>query len=309
MLKYVIRRLLLLIPIMIGVILIVFTIMDLTPGDPARMILGQNANPESIRMLQERLGLDQPFHIRFSRYVVNVFRLDFGLSYRNQEPVFDEIIRKFPNTVKLAISAIILSSIIGISLGIFSAVKQYSPGDTMATLGALFFASIPNFWFGMSIMLLFALTLRILPSHGVDTWRHFILPIITVSLPSSAAILRLTRSTMLETIRQDYIRTAQAKGVDEKVVILRHALKNALLPVITSLGMTFGILLGGAIVTETVFAIPGLGTHIVDAIRMKDTPVVLASTIFLSAFFCVIMIIVDLLYAFIDPRIKAKYSR
>ena len=309
MVKYVLRRLFLVIPIMIGVVFIVFTIIDLTPGDPAKMMLGQHANPDSVRLLREKLGLDQPFPVRFGRYVLNALKLDFGISYRNQEPVFDEIIRKFPNTIKLAVASVILSSIIGISLGIFSAVKQYTPGDTLATLGALFFASIPNFWFGMSIMLLFALTLRILPSNGVESWKSFVLPTIAVSLPSSAAILRLTRSTMLETIRQDYIRTARAKGVDEKVVVLRHALKNALLPVITSLGTNFGILLGGAIVTETVFAIPGLGTHIVDAIRMKDAPVVLASTIFLAAFFCIIMIVVDLLYAFIDPRVKAKYSK
>jgi len=309
MIRYVLRRLLLVIPIMLGVTFIVFTIIDLTPGDPVKMILGQHANPETVRALREKLGLDQPYPIRFGRYVLNALKLDFGISYRNQEPVFNEIIRRFPTTVILAISSVILSSIIGVSLGIFSAVKQYSPGDTLATIGALFFASIPNFWFGMSIMLLFALTLRILPSNGVESWKSFVLPTLAVSLPSSATILRLTRSTMLETIRQDYIRTARAKGVNEKVVILRHALKNALLPVITSLGTNFGILLGGAIVTETVFALPGLGNHVVDAIRMKDAPVVLASCIFLAAFFCVIMIVVDLMYAFIDPRIKAMYSK
>jgi len=174
---------------------------------------------------------------------------------------------------------------------------------------AMFFAAIPGFWFGLMLMLIFSLRLGWLPSNGVDTWKHFVLPTVTLSLGGAAGLLRLTRSTMLETVRQDYIRTARSKGATERIVIWKHALKNALLPVITSLGMNFGASLGGAIITEMVFGMPGLGTYIVTSIRQKDVPAVLAATLLLAALFCIIMLIVDILYAFIDPRIKAKYAR
>lgn len=308
--KFVLKRLLLTIPVLLGVVFLVFTIMSLTPGDPGTLILGLTADQADIARLNAEFGYDQPFLIRFASYVKNiVLHFDFGNSYRTRTPVFTEILARFPHTLKLSLAAISISSVLGISLGILSAVKQYSFIDSFFTVIAMFFAAIPGFWLGLMLMLFFALRLGWLPSYGVDTWKHFIMPAITLSMGGAAGLLRLTRSTMLETIRQDYIRTARSKGASERTVIWKHALKNALLPVITSLGMIFGASLGGAIIIETVFGMPGLGTHIVTAIRQKDVPVVLASTLLLASFFCLIMLVVDILYAFIDPRIKSKFMK
>jgi peptide/nickel transport system permease protein len=310
MLRYLVKRLLLFIPIFLGVIFIVYLIMELVPGDPARLIIGERVTEDRILLMREQLGLNRPFLIRYADYVFGmVTRFDFGTSYRLQTPVITEIFKKFPYTLQLALMGMFFASLIGISAGVLSAVKQYSPTDTVSTVTAMFFASIPNFWLGMMLILLFALRLGILPSNGFSSWRHYILPVTALTLPASAGLLRLTRSMMLETIRQDYIRTARAKGVKEGAVIIKHALKNALLPIITSMGLSFGDLLGGAIITETVFAIPGLGTHIINAIRMKDTPVVLAATVFLSIFFSILMLVLDLSYAFLDPRIRLKYAK
>jgi peptide/nickel transport system permease protein len=310
MLRYIVKRLLLFIPIFLGVIFIVYFIMEFIPGDPARLILGERITEERILLMREQLGLNRPFLVRYADYVFHIVaRFDFGISYRLQTPVITEIIKKFPYTLRLALLGMFFASLIGISAGVFSAVRQYSPADTLSTVSAMFFASIPNFWLGMMLILLFSLRLGILPSNGLATWRHYILPVAALSLPGSAGLLRLTRSMMLETIRQEYIRTARAKGVTEGSVLIKHALKNALLPIITSMGLNFGNLLGGAIITETVFAVPGLGTHIINAIRMKDTPVVLAATVFLSIFFSILMLVLDLSYALLDPRIRLKYAK
>ena len=309
MYKYVIKRLLLTIPVLLGVTFIVFTIMALTPGDPGRLILGQTARQEAVDQLNHELGYDQPFFTRFFNYIKDIVtKFDFGVSYRTQQPVFDEIIPRFPTTLTLAFLAVLASTLIGIPLGILSAVRQYSKLDTAATISAMFVSSVPDFWLGLMLMLLLSLKLRLLPPDGIDSPLGYIMPTLALSLPSSASILRLTRTTMLETIRQDYIRTARAKGASEKSVIWHHALKNALLPVITVVGSQFGYLLGGSIVVETVFSVPGLGMLTVTAIKSKDMPQVMASIIFLAILFVFIMLLVDLLYAFIDPRIKARYK-
>ncbi len=308
--RYVVKRLLLTIPVLIGAIFLVYAIMALTPGDPGTLMLGMTADKEDIDALNHELGYDQPFLVQFVNYLGNVvLHFDFGDSYRTRTPVFNEILQRFPTTLYLALIAIALSSVFGISLGILSAVKQYSVIDNAFTVMAMFFAAIPGFWFGFMLMMLFSLQLGWLPSNGIDTWQAFILPSVTLSVGGAANLMRLTRSTMLETVRQDYINTARAKGASERTIIWKHALKNALLPVITTLGMSFGASLGGAIIIESVFAMPGIGTYIVTAIRQKDLPAVLAATILLSVLFCLIMLIVDLLYAFIDPRIKAKYAK
>lgn len=309
MYKYILKRLLLTIPVLLGVILIVFTIISLTPGEPARLILGVYAEQEAIDAFNEEHGLNDPFPERLFNYVKDIVtELDFGRSYRTNKPVFEVILGRFPVTLKLATLSILFSSIVGISLGVISAVKQYSVLDTVSTITAMTFASVPAFWLGMMLILAFALKLHILPSNGIDSWRSYILPIITLVVSGAAGLLRMTRSAMLETVRQDYIRTARAKGASERDVVVKHALKNALLPVVTSLGMSFGMSLGGAVVIESVFSIQGVGTLVVDAIRDKDFPLVLASILFLAAMFCLVMLLVDLAYAFIDPRIKAKYS-
>lgn len=309
MIKYVLKRLLLLIPTILGVVFIVFAILSLTPGTPGRLILGQAASPEAVAQLNEELGYNQPFLVRFFDYVVNALHGDFGLSYNTQRPVFDEIFPLFPTTVILAFLSVISAAVVGIPIGILSAVKQYSFIDGFSTTIALLMAGIPTFWLGLMLMMLFSLHLGWLPPSGTGSWLHYILPTLTLCITGSALIIRITRTMMLETIRQDYIRTARAKGASERRVIFRHALKNALLPVITSLGIQFGGMLGGTIVIESVFSLPGISTLIVSAIRMKDIPLVMASVIFLATLFCVIILLMDLLYAFIDPRVKAQYIK
>ena len=288
---------------------IVFTIMAMTPGTPAKMILGAQATPEEVAQLNEELGFNRPFLVRFVNYVVDALRGDFGESCNTQRPVFEEIIPRLPTTVTLAFLSVISSALVGIPIGIVSAVKQYSFIDGFTTTVALLLAGIPGFWLGMMLILLFAVQLGWLPANGIGTWKHYVLPTLTLCLTGSSVLIRVTRTMMLETIRQDYIRTARAKGAGEKRVIFGHALKNALLPVITSLGLKFGGMLGGTILIESVFALPGIGTLVVNSIRMKDIPLVMASVIFLAVLFCVILLIVDVIYALIDPRIKAQYIK
>ncbi len=310
MTKYVAKRLLLLIPILIGVAFIIFTIMNLTPGDPAVRILGPDSTLEARQQLRDQLGLNLPFWQRFFDYIAKIFtQLDFGNSYRTGKPVFDEIFNRLPVSIKVAFLGMILATVMGLPLGVYSAVKQYSPADGFLRVASTILVAMPTFWLAMLLILIFALYLGWLPSGGVATWQSYILPTITVGVPYGSKILRMTRSTMLEEIRQDYVRTARSKGVPDKVVTYKHALKNALLPVITTIGSSFGAILGGSVIAESVFNLPGLGSLIVLSIKAKDTPSVLASVLLLAFFFAVIMLIVDLVYAFIDPRIKAKYQK
>ena len=306
--KYIIKRILYMIPVLLGVSFLVFSILSLTPGDPGSIILGITAKAEDIAALNAEFGYDKPFLTRYFLYMKDIIlHLDLGTSYSTRQPVINDIIARFPNTLLLAVLSMCVSSIIGISLGILSAVKQYSALDHICVVVALVFASVPGFWLGLMLLILFSLKLGWLPSFGAKSFLHFILPTLTVSLTSAAGLLRLTRSAMLETIRQEYIRTAKAKGAGSRRVIWKHALKNALLPVVTSLGTGFGASLGGAIIAETVFSIPGMGTLMTTAIRQKNIPVVMGSTLFLAVLFSFIILIVDILYAFIDPRIMAKY--
>ena len=222
--------------------------------------------------------------------------------------MIDSILARFPNTLFLAVLSMCVSALLGVTLGIVSAVKQYQAIDRVLVVTALIFASIPGFWLGLMLLLLFSLKLGWLPSFGSGSLKNFILPTVTVSLTSAAGLLRLTRASMLETVRQEYIRTARAKGAPEKLVIYKHALRNALIPVVTTMGTSFGASLGGAIIAETVFAMPGMGTLLTTAIRQKDIPMVMGATLFLAFLFSLVILLVDILYAFIDPRIKAKYQ-
>ncbi|MEA4849591.1 MAG: ABC transporter permease [Clostridiaceae bacterium] len=310
MYRYILNRLILIIPILLGVTLIIFGIMELTPGDPASIILGAGADQEAIDMLNEELGYNRPVWERYTAYIYNVVtKLDFGTSYRTRLPVFESIKDRIPVSVQLALSTILFASIVGIPIGVISAVKQYTPLDTVPTVISLFLAALPGFWMGMMMLYFFSLKLGWFPSNGVGTWKHFILPMISLGLPYAGQEMRFTRSSMLETTRQDYVRTARAKGATERIVIWKHALKNALLPVITVTGGNFGALLGGAVVTETLFNIPGLGSLVVTSIKLKDVPMVMGCTLVLATMFSLILLGVDLLYAMIDPRIKAKYSK
>ena len=309
MVKYTIRRLLLIVPILLFVILIVFYIMSITPGDPARIILGKDAPQEAIDALQEKLGLNKPFFRRYIDYIGGVLRFDFGEGYRSGKPVFQEILPKFPTTLRLAVLSVILSTLLGIPIGLLSAAKKHSALDMTVTVSALVLASIPGFWLSLLQILVFSLLLGILPSNGIGSFSHYIMPTLTISLPAAAVLSRMTRAQMLEVMRQDYIRTARSKGADNTRIIWKHALRNTLMPVITAVGMSFAGMLGGTMIIEIVFGLPGIGNVIVTAIRMKDAPVVMASTIFLSTLFMIIMLIVDLLYAYINPVIRAKFRK
>lgn len=306
--KYVLKRILLLIPVLLGVSLLVFAIMSLTPGDPAQLILGENAPKEAVLKLREEMGLNDPFFMQYFRFGKNAIMGDFGRSYTTGREVFGEIFARFPNTLILAVIGIIISVCIGIPIGIISATRQYSFLDSFSMVIALLGVSMPVFWLGLMLILTFSVKLGWLPSGGFDGLKSIILPAVTLGVGSAAIITRMTRSSMLEVIRQDYIRTARAKGVAEKVVINKHALKNALIPIITVVGLQFGHLLGGAVLTESVYSWPGVGRLMVDAIRQKDTPTVLAAVVFLAAAFSVVNLLVDILYAYVDPRIKSQYK-
>lgn len=255
------------------------------------------------------MGYYDPLPIKYGRWLLSAVTGDFGESYRTGNPVFNEIFARFPNTLKLATIAIILSIIIGVPIGIISAVKQYSALDYTGTVTALFFASVPQFWLGLMSLLIFAVELKVLPSTGNATWKHYILPTLAMALPCAAKNLRLTRSTMLEVIRTDYVRTARAKGVSRKSIIWKHELPNALMPIITNIGINFGTLLGGTVVIESVFGMQGVGTLTMTSIRQKDIPQVVASIVFLALIYSVMMLIVDIAYAYIDPRVKSKYVK
>ena len=308
MIKYVLKRLLAIIPVLLGISFIIFTIMNLTPGDPARLILGQGATVEAVAQKRLEMGLDDPFLVRYLRYIWNIVtKFDFGTSYRTGKAVFNDIIPRLPVSLGLATCGMVASIFFGVPLGILSAVKQYSKVDNITRVLAMLLVAAPLFWLAEMMILLFCLYLGWLPSMGGSSIRGWILPTITLMIANGCSVLRITRSSMLETIRADYVRTAKAKGVPKRVIIFRHELQNASLPIINTLGWIFGSLIGGAIVTETVFSMPGLGTLIVMSIECKDIPVVMASLILLAFFFSIIMLIVDLIFAFIDPRIKAKY--
>lgn len=308
MYKYVLKRLVLLVPVIFGITLIVFSILQLTPGDPGRLILGNLAPQESVNQLNNELGYNKPLIVKYVNYMTHAVRGDFGVSYRTGIPVANEIIHRFPTTLLLALLTIITAVAIGVPLGIFSAVKQYSAIDSISVVLAMLMSAIPGFWLGLMMIILFSIKLGWLPTSGIDSLKSFIMPTLILAIPASAEFLRLTRATMLETISEDYIRTARAKGATERTIIWKHALKNALLPVVTVIGIGFGNLLGGTIIAEAVFSLPGLGSYLLLAIRMKDIPQVMATVIFLATLFCIIMVFVDIAYAFIDPRVKARYT-
>jgi peptide/nickel transport system permease protein len=307
--KYIVKRVLLLIPVVIGISFIIFSILYIIPGDPGSVILGAGALQTDIDKLNEQLGYNLPFFHRYFKYITDAFfRFDLGISYTTKLPVFSEIINRLPISIFVAFNGILFAVSVGVPIGVLSAVKQYSLWDKIPTGIALLLASLPAFLIGLTLMILFSLKLGLLPSNGIGSWRHFVMPMLTIGLPYAGEQLRFTRSSMLETIRQDYVRTARAKGAPEWTVIWKHAMKNALLPVITIAGTNFGMMIGGAVVTETLFGIPGLGTFIVNGVKQKDIPVVMGGIMVFAMVFSINMLVVDLLYAFVDPRIKAKYS-
>lgn len=305
MLKYILKRGLFLILVLLGVSIIVFTLLYMTPGDPVKLMLGESAAPEAKEQLREELGLNDPFLVQYMNYVKDiVVHQDLGISYVTRRPVMSEIINVFPNTVMLACTSIVIAVILGVVLGIICAVKQYSLIDNFVMAFALIGTSAPIFWIGILMILFFSVKLGWFPPSGYGSIEQMVMPAVALGMQSTAMIARMTRSSMLEVIRQDFVKTARAKGQKEFVVILRHVFGNALIPIITVVGLQFGSLLGGALLTETVFSIPGLGRLMVEAIKMRDYPIVQGSVLFIAACFSLVNLIVDILYVAVDPRIS-----
>jgi peptide/nickel transport system permease protein len=334
MLAYIIRRILILIPTLLGVSIIVFMMLHLTPGDPAELLLGERATEEALDELREHLGLKQPLYVQYGMFLKRLMQGDLGETIWTRQKVWTEVKQRFPATIELSIVALLISCFFGMVFGIISATKQYSIFDYVSMVGALAGVSMPIFWLGLVFMLIFALNLGWLPisgrlSIGVDleiitnfyildavltrNWTafkdavwHIIMPAVTLSTIPMAIVARMTRSAMLEVLRQDYIKTAKAKGLSKFIVTFKHALRNALIPVVTTIGLQFGVMLGGAILTETIFAWPGVGKWIYDAVMQRDYMVIQGGTLFIAALFVVINLCVDVMYAIINPRISVQ---
>lgn len=309
MLKFILKRLLMLIPTMLGITLVVLIFITITPGDPVRLMSGDLLSEEEMEQIRVDMGLRDPFLVRYFHYIGDVLHGDFGVSYRTHRPVISEMLQRFPYTLLLVSVSMVLSLGIGIPLGIYAATHQYTWKDNTAIVGSLFCVSMPNFWFALMLIQLFAVKLRWVPSAGVDHWTGWILPSITMALSHTATIARQTRSNMLEVIRQDYITTARAKGQSEAKIKYRHALKNAVIPVIMIVGQTFGRALGGSMIFEVIFSIPGLGAYTISALQNRDYPVIQSSVLILSTLFALVLLLVDVVFALVDPRIRSQYSR
>ncbi len=307
MIRYFLRRVLLLIPVLLGVSIVIFSIVHLAPGDPAEVMLGPSATQEDIANLREQLGLNRPLYVQYGAFLGNALRGDLGRSMRSNAPVVEEIMERFPATLTLAVLGMAFAIGIGLPLGLMAALRQNTWVDALCSFIALAGFSIPNFWIALMLMLLLSIYIPILPSSGMDSWKNLIMPTIVLGVQTMAVIARMTRSSMLEVIRQDYVRTAKAKGISDRLVLTRHILSNVMIPVVTIAGLYFGHSLGGVVITETVFSIPGLGRLIVDAIRQHDYPVVQGGVLFFALCVGIVNLLVDLLYAVLDPRIKAQY--
>ncbi|KIX13669.1 nickel ABC transporter permease [Dethiosulfatarculus sandiegensis] len=306
MLRLISRRLLYLIPIIIGVTFISFGIMRMTPGDPAQILAGEDASLEDIESIRKQFGLDKPFLLQYAIYLGNLVQGDMGVSIRTQRTVLSEIMARYPATLELAGLAVLVATVLGLVTGIIAAKNQNSFFDYGSMVVSLFGISMPSFWLGLMLMLIFAVILGWFPAVGRGGFSHLVLPAISLGANSAAIIARMTRSSMLEVIRQDYIRTARAKGLAERVVLYKHAVRNALIPVVTVVGIQFGYMLSGAILTETVFAWPGVGRMIVQAIYTRDYPLVQGAILFVAINFTLVNLFVDLLYGYINPRLRVE---
>lgn len=306
--RYIVKRLFWLVVIVICVALLIFTVMWFVPGDPARIILGTEASMADITALREIMGLNDPFLVQLGRFMSDTFlHLDFGTSYTYKVPVIQEFAIRLPRTFMLGMSSIILNLIIGVPLGITAATHRNSFRDRGLLFAAIFFNSMPQFFFALVLVVIFALELGWLPPLGIGTWQHWVLPIIATSLSGIAQVARQTRSSVLETIRADFVTTARAKGLEENKVIYKHMLPNALIPVVSDLGMHLSMVVGGSVVIETVFSFPGVGLYMLNGISGRDYPVIRSCVLILAVFSAVVVLLVDLVYAFLDPRIKAQY--
>ena len=334
MLAYILRRIMIMIPTLLGVTIIVFLMLHATPGDPAELLMGERATEESLQQLREHLGLNEPLYVQYGMFMGRLLKGDLGETIWTRQKVWTEVKQRFPATIELSLVALFISCVAGMILGIISATKQYSVFDYVSMVGALAGVSMPIFWLGLVFMLIFSLKLGWLPlsgrlSIGIDldvitnfyildavitrnwpafkdaVW-HIIMPAVTLSTIPTAIVARMTRSAMLDVLRQDYIKTAKAKGLSQLAVIFKHALRNAMIPVVTTIGLQFGVLLGGAILTETIFAWPGVGKWMYDAVMQRDYMVIQGGTLLIAGLFVVINLFVDVLYAVINPRISIQ---
>ena len=306
MLIFVLRRLLLTVPVLLGVLFVVMLTMDLIPGDPVQLMLGDAASKENVARFREHLGLDRPLVVRYVRYIGHVMTGDLGRSIQQNRPVVDELGDAWPATLQLTVAALLLAAVVGVATGIVSAIWPNSLFDALSRLSSLFGLSMPVFWTGLVLIVVFAFWLPLLPVGGVGSPLHLVLPAVTLALPSIAMIARMTRSSVLEVLREDYVRTARAKGVGERLVVAKHALRNAAIPILTLVGLQAGQLMGGAVLTETVFAWPGLGRLMVKAIFARDYILLQGAVLIFAMAFVVINLIVDLSYGMLDPRVSRQ---
>ncbi|OFX30022.1 MAG: peptide ABC transporter permease [Armatimonadetes bacterium RBG_16_67_12] len=300
---YIVKRLLLTLPVIFGVAFVVFAMVRVIPGDPAQIIAGETATKDFVEAVRKDLGLDRPLLQQFASFMGNLLRGDFGRSIRSRAPVTIELAARIPNTLTLTFAGLLVAVVVGVGAGIVSAVRPYSFVDTAVMIVALAGLSMPVFWSGLMLILIFAVRLGWLPAVGTGSLAHLVLPAVTLGMATAAIIARMTRSSMLEVLRSDYIRTARAKGVGEPTVVNRHAFRNALIPVITVVGLQMGTLLSGAVLTESVFAWPGVGRLLVEGILTRDYPIVQAAVLVVALAFVVVNLVVDVLYAVVDPRI------
>lgn len=301
--KYTIKRLLMLIPVILGVTLILYFVLELSPSDPALQILGADASAEQIAALEHEMGLDQPIIVQYVRYILGVLRLDFGSSWVSGYDVLDTFMLRLPDTLMLAFTATLWAVALGIPIGIYAAVKQYRVFDYGSMVLAMLLFSMPSFWLAILCQILFCLVLHWLPATGVGSLSHFILPALVLGANTLASMIRMSRTSMLDVLRQDYIRTARAKGASKAAAIVHHAVGNSLVPVITQIGISFAGCIGGAVVTESIFTIPGLGSMLINAVKARDVPVVMGTVILVAIIVGVINLVVDLVCAKVDPRI------
>ena len=309
MFRYILKRLLYVIPVILITSFIIYMAMNMAGGDPAVMRAPENASKEQVELIREELGLNEPLPIRYLKYMAGMLTGDLGTSYVTRKDVFQTFMERLPATLELGGSAVLIATLISIPLGVYTAINQNTWKDTAGMIFALFGVSMPNFWLGLMLIILFSQKLGWFPSGGRSGLASLVLPAVTVGLGMAALIARTTRSSMLEVVRQDYIRTARAKGASERIVIYKHALSNALIPIITVIGMQIANVLTGSVLAETVFSWPGVGRLVFESISKRDTPMVTGSIIMCSVLMVLVNLIVDIIYAFFDPRIKSQYTR
>jgi len=298
------NRVLILIPTLLGLVTFLFILIRLIPGDPARVLAGLMASEEDVELIREQLGLNKPLYVQYFTYMANLFTFNLGVSARTDSPVLYEVMARLPNTLALALSSTALAVALGVPLGVFAASRKSSRLDTLVSTFSIVGISLPTYWLGLIMITIFAVELHLLPAGGYGTPAHFILPTVTIALFLMAFIVKITKASVIDSMEKEYVVTARSKGLTERVILYKHVLRNALIPVITIIGLQFGSLLGGAVITETIYAWPGLGRLIIDAINNRDYPMVQESIFIFALLYALVNLITDLIYTIVDPRVR-----